>query len=283
MEGEPNEPKLKMSLFLNRDSNFNFKQITTWEQANEKLKKFEKKVLDDSKLAHDCPQQIVETVKQGKRLSYVFRAGEGSKIIEFEFTEQNFSTALRCCAPPDVHGVRCLSLRFGQLKEVVKLRKIELQKPLGSHALPHAMEGEPNEPKLKMCLFLNHNSNFNFKPIKTLKEAKEKLKKFEGKVLEKLDLAQDCPPQIVEAVKQGKHLSYVFKASEGPQSKIIEFNEHNFSTALRCCAPPDVHGVRCLSLWFGRVEEVVELASWQFGDAETIGIWRLCRHLQGHH
>ena len=280
MEGEPNEPKLKMSLFLNCDSNFNFKQITTWEQAKEKLKKFEKKVLDDSKLAQDCPRQIVETAKQGKRLSYVFRAGEGSKIIEFEFTEQNFSTAFRCCAPPDVHGVRCLSLRFGQLKEVVKLRKIELQKPLGSHALPHAMEGEPNQPKLKMSLFLNRNSNFNFKLITTWEQAKEKLKKFEKKVLEKLDLAQDCPPQIVEAVKQGKRLSYVFKASEGPQ---IEFNEQNFSRALRCCSPPDEKGVQCLSLWFGRVEEVVELASWQFGDAETIGIWRLCRHLQGHH
>jgi len=258
MEGEPNEPKLKMSLFLNCDSNFNFKQITTWEQAKEKLKKFEKKVIDDSKLAQDCPRQIVETAKQGKRLSYVFRAGEGSKIIEFEFTEQNFSTAFRCCAPPDVHGVRCLSLRFGQLKEVVKLRKIELQKPLGSHALPHAMEGGPNEPKLKMSLFLNRDSNFNFKQITTWEQANEKLKKFEKKLLEKLDLAQDCPPQIVEALKQGKRLSYVFKASEGPQ---IEFNEQNFSRALRCCSPPDEKGVQCLSLWFGRVEEVVELAS----------------------
>ena len=114
----------------------------------------------------------------------------------------------------------------------------------------------------------------------TWQQAKEKLKKFEKKVLEKLDLAQDCPPQIVEAVKQGKRLSYVFKASEGPQ---IEFNEQNFSRALRCCSRPDEKGVQCLSLWFGRVEEVVELASWQFGDAETIGIWRLCRHLQGHH
>lgn len=128
------------------------------------------------------------------------------------------------------------------------------------------MEGEPNEAKLKMSLFLNRGSNFDFKPITTWEQADKKLKtKFEKKVLDDSKLAQDCPPHIVEAVKQGKRLSYVFKASEGP--KIIEFNEQNFSRAVRCCAPMDENGVRCLSLWFGRVEEVVELASWQVGDA----------------
>ena len=250
MEGEPNEP-FKMSLFLNRCSNQPFKPITTWEQAQEKLKLFEEKVRENSKLAEDCPLNIVVTVKQGKRLSYVFRAGEGSKIIEFEFNEQNFSTALRCCTPPDVHGVRCLSLRFGQLKEVVKLRKVELQKPLGSHALPHAMEGEPNEP-FKMSLFLNRQSNFNFKPITTWEQAKEQLKKFEKKVHANSEVAQECPLQIVETVKQGKRLSYVFRAGEGSKIIEFEFNEHSFSTALRCCTPPDVHGVRCLSLRFGQ-------------------------------